>query len=71
MSDDYEYAPSPDECCICHTKIEPGASGRVSKWLVMKAGREGWFFQRDGTAYCPEHVPDWVEGWRVRQSHGG
>lgn len=35
-------------------------------WGKIKAGGKGWFFQKDGTAYCPEHVPDWVEEWRGR-----
>lgn len=31
-------------------------------WGKIKA--EGWFFLRNGTAFCPDHIPDWVAGWR-------
>lgn len=31
-------------------------------WGKVKA--DGWFFQRDGRAYCPKHVPEWVANWR-------
>lgn len=31
-------------------------------WGRIRA--EGWFHQKDGQAYCPEHVPAWVEAWR-------
>lgn len=41
-----------------------GASVPGSKWDQVKAANEGWFFAKDGTAYCPAHVPDWVAGWR-------
>lgn len=30
--------------------------------------KPGWFYSRYGSeAYCPEHVPDWVEAWRKRK----
>lgn len=34
-------------------------------WGHVKA--EGWFFSKDGAAYCPQHVPEWVAGWRERK----
>ena len=27
----------------------------------------GWFVQKDGTSWCPDHVPDWVEEWRAKR----
>jgi hypothetical protein len=58
-----------DQCSVCGLEIEPSPNtGRVSKWLVMEAAKEGWFFQKDGTTYCPEHVPSWVGSWRRRQA---
>lgn len=36
------------------------------KWDHIKAQSEGWFFQKDGSSWCPEHTPDWVEEWRKR-----
>lgn len=35
-------------------------------WGLVKA--EGWFFQRDGSAWCPQHIPPWVAGWRARKT---
>jgi len=63
-----DYAPLADECCICHAKVAPSpGTGRVGKWNIMKAEREGWFFQKDGTCWCPKHVPEWVEEWRAKR----
>lgn len=50
---------------------KPPCSARVrvaSKWDRIKAGDEGWFFQKDGTAWCPKHTPAWVAEWRRRKS---
>lgn len=52
----------PTVCAKCTAWI-PG-----SKWDTIRAAEIGWFFQKDGTAYCPEHVPAWVPGWRVRRA---
>ena len=30
------------------------------------AVREGWYIGRNNHAYCPNHVPEWVEQWRKR-----
>lgn len=36
-------------------------------WGHIKA--DGWFHSRDGTqAFCPQHLPDWVAGWRAQQA---
>lgn len=32
------------------------------KWGYIKAG--DWMHQKDGTSWCPEHLPDWVKSWR-------
>lgn len=37
------------------------------RWGAIKAHDAGWFTQKDGTAWCPQHVPDWVPAWRERQ----
>jgi hypothetical protein len=31
-------------------------------WGHIKA--EGWFFKRNGDAWCPDHIPAWVAKWR-------
>lgn len=38
------------------------------RWGSIKAHAAGWFTQKDGTAWCPEHTPDWVADWRARQT---
>ena len=35
-------------------------------WGQIKAS--DWFFQRDGTAYCPDHIPSWVAEWKARKA---
>ncbi len=35
-------------------------------WGHIKAGGAGWFLGRQAK-YCPDHVPEWVEGWRRSQ----
>lgn len=42
-------------------------SFRDHRWGQTKAHGEGWFIQKDGTAWCPKHVPDWVEEWRANR----
>jgi len=48
---------------------EPGCLHNVSNhyWGKVAANDAGWFFQRTGEAWCPEHVPEWVEEWRARK----
>lgn len=59
------------KCRHCDREVPPSPrTGRVSKWLVIKAQDEGWFFHRDGTAYCPDHTPHWVEEWRAKRAAG-
>ncbi len=36
-------------------------------WGTLKAHQKGWFNQKDGTSWCPDHVPEWVASWRARQ----
>jgi hypothetical protein len=37
------------------------------KWGYQQAQREGWFMQRNGDAWCPDHNPDWVAEWRAKK----
>ena len=38
------------------------------EWGSKAAQRAGWFLQRNGDAWCPDHHPEWVAAWRARQS---
>lgn len=46
----------------------PGCPAEIPahKWGSIKDGAD-WFQQRDGTAWCPDHHPEWVAGWRARR----
>lgn len=46
-------------CEGCDAKLENHYWGKVKA--------EDWFFTRAGEAYCPNHVPEWVAGWRERK----
>lgn len=46
------------KCANCDRTVKDHYWGRV------KAHDTGWLIQKNGTAYCPDHLPDWVEGWR-------
>jgi hypothetical protein len=37
-------------------------------WGNRQAQREGWFMQRNGLAWCPDHNPDWVAEWRAKRN---
>lgn len=75
MSDDL-CIHEMENCAICKPPeakeariycVEPGCKEFVNddRWSKTKA--EGWFFKKNDDAYCPEHVPDWVEGWRAKR----
>ena len=53
------------------TFIECSADGCEAKvanhrWGHIKAA--GWFFQKTGEAWCPDHTPDWVTAWRAKKA---
>lgn len=41
------------------------------QWAKKNAQSQGWFFQRNGMAWCPAHNPEWVEEWRAKQRDRG
>ncbi len=48
---------------------EPGCEAAHAEHYhgKVQAQLDGWFMQRNGDAWCPEHNPPWVEEWRARQ----
>ena len=44
----------------------PGCTNgyKTHRWNDIKAHDAGWFQQKDGRSWCPEHIPDWVVQWR-------
>ena len=48
---------------------EPGCETTFrsnSKWDDIRAADKGWFLQRTGETWCPEHTPAWVADWRAK-----
>lgn len=48
-----------------------GCKARVRDhaWGVIKA--DGWFFQKNGDSWCPDHIPDWYWEWKgVKKPRG-
>lgn len=43
------------------------ASHNNDRWSRVRAHEAGWFESRRGGSFCPEHVPDWVAGWRAKR----
>lgn len=50
-----------DELCS-HEDCDATIRGHIWGYI-----RSGWFFQKDGQQFCPEHTPDWVAEWRARK----
>jgi hypothetical protein len=57
------YEVQPKQCAdpTCEASYKPHA------WGSIHAHAAGWFQQKDGTAWCPQHNPPWVAEWRARQ----
>lgn len=36
------------------------------RWDKIR-GESGWFLQRTGENWCPDHHPEWVTEWRARK----
>lgn len=56
MEMDDKYCNDPD----CEESFKP------HYWGALRAHSQGWMIQKDGTAWCPKHLPYWVHGWRQR-----
>jgi len=39
---------------------------KAHAWGYIKANDAGWFFQRNGDCWCPDHIPEWVPAWREK-----
>lgn len=37
-----------------------------SSWDAIKAHGAGWLLMKNGDAWCPEHLPEWVPRWRAK-----
>lgn len=44
----------------CHNTIEN------HKWARIKA--DGWFSQKTGEDWCPDHIPEWVHEWHLKRA---
>jgi hypothetical protein len=43
------------------------ASHKTSRWDAIRADREGWFHQNNGSAWCLDHNPPWLAEWRAKK----
>lgn len=55
----------PIECTdpSCAAQHPSGKRGNIL------AQQEGWYHGKDGKAYCPMHVPKWVQKWRQKKEN--
>lgn len=37
------------------------------RWDFVRASEGGWLLQRDGTSWCPDHIPDWYGAWAAQK----
>lgn len=46
----------------------PGCTNQfvLHYWGSIAAGDKGWFCQKNGDCWCPEHIPSWVAEWKAR-----
>lgn len=42
----------------------PSCNNTMGSHALAVIKTSGWFHQRDGTSWCPEHIPEWVAKWR-------
>jgi hypothetical protein len=49
----------------CSAEGCPASHGN-HRWGRIKA--DAWFHQKDGKAWCPDHIPPWVAEWRAKQA---
>lgn len=47
---------------------QEGCAERLADHAWGRIKADGWFQQKDGIIWCPEHHPAWVLAWRARQS---
>lgn len=40
----------------------------TGRWAPERQSKSGWFHQRNGSSFCPQHTPDWVAAWRERKA---
>jgi hypothetical protein len=50
------------KCELCGKELP-----KEHAWAKIRAHSDGWFFSKDGTAWCPDHNPEWVAEWRAKQ----
>ncbi|QIG58211.1 hypothetical protein SEA_SKOG_59 [Gordonia phage Skog] len=52
--------PCAEEGCM--------ASFKSHRHGQIQAHKNGWFHSRaEQVSWCPEHVPEWVAGWRAKK----
>lgn len=71
MSRPYQGGP-PENAPLTECAVGQEACGRsfrnTGRHAKIRARDDGWFEQRDGTWWCPDHIPDWVASWQARKA---
>lgn len=52
----------------CHEEGCPAGFRDTGRWAPERRSGSGWFHQRNGWSYCPDHTPDWVAEWREKKA---
>src|SRR5215211_5237697 len=59
--------PDPHHDAHCSSEGCENKFRDSGRWSHIKAVDAGWFIQKDGTKWCPDHIPEWVEEWRKKK----
>lgn len=59
-----EHAPWREPIKCAHPECE--STMKSHAWSVIKT--VGWFHQKDGKSFCPDHTPNWVHEWRAKKA---
>lgn len=58
--------PHQDEIRCSHRSCQ--ASIKNHAWGKIKSSDTGWFHQKNGASWCPDHIPAWVASWRASKT---
>lgn len=39
------------------------------RFTPERSTASGWFCQRNGWVWCPDHTPEWVAAWRKKKEN--
>lgn len=54
---------------VCHEEECTESFTDTGRWAPERAAASGWFCQRNGAVWCPDHTPEWVAAWRKKKEN--